>query len=329
MDKLLAVFDRDSLYATRLMEHFKRVPWENFEILVFTRRESLVDFLTYQSVDILLYGEDAIFEELPKENIKYIFWLSNDKKQAKDKEEMIYKYQAASKITSDIISCYTRLEDKYHNKSYDKVSFITVYPPVPGVEKICYAWSLAKELSNNSKVLFINLELLPAPSMLGQEDKAHSMSEFLYYLKERRSNYMDRFKEHLNYSEKLSYLSGPVHGFDLLSLSKEDVGRLMDDIRKYSDYETVIVYLGIYTEGSMEILSRSNEICIATCSSPYEEFVLREWERQMELIGLSIDKQKINRLQLPTAEQLIGENPLPEHIYRAIKPLTEELVARL
>ena len=58
----------------------------------------------------------------------------------------------------------------------------------------------------------------------------------------------------------------------------------MDDLKNHSDYETIIFYLGIHTEGSMEVLSLCNEVYIATCSLPYEELVLEEWERQMELI---------------------------------------------
>lgn len=66
MDKLLAVFDTDILYATRLMEYLKEADWECFEILLFTRQESLFDFLKYQKIDILLYGGELLPEELPK-----------------------------------------------------------------------------------------------------------------------------------------------------------------------------------------------------------------------------------------------------------------------
>ncbi len=329
MEKLLAVFDTDFLYASRLMEYLKKTDRDIFEVLLFTKRESLVDFLKYQSVDILLYGEEALFEELPKENIKYLFLLSADKKHVKNKLEIIYKYQAAGRIASDILSCYTRLEDNNQNHVIGNVSFIAVFTPVPGAEKRCYAWSLAKELSYKRKVLFIALEQLPTLSLLGQEDSGQSMSELLYYLKESESNYMDKLKSYLAYSEKLSYLSGPTHGFDLLSLSKEDIAKFMDDIRKHSDYEMVVLYLEIYTEGSMEALRLSNEVCLATCSSPYEELIVKEWERQMELIGVPISKLRMNRIRLPTAEQLVGDNPISEDIYTAIRPFATELAAQI
>lgn len=305
MGKLLAIFDRDILYASRLMEYFKKSDWDDFEILLFTRIDSLIDFLKYQSIDILLYGGDLLAKELPKENIKYVFHLCADMKQVEDKQEAIYKYQPAGKTASDIISSYTRLEDKHHNSSGDSVTYISVFAPVPGAEKISYAWSLAKELSNKKKVLYIAFDLLPTAVKLREEDTGQSISELLYYLKESNSEYMDNFKSYLNYSEKLSYLTGPIHGFDLLSLSRDDVGRFMDDIKNYTDYEAVIFYLGMYTEASMEILSRSKEICIVTCDLPYEGLVLKEWERQTELVGLAIKELKIDRIKL-VAEELLA-----------------------
>ena len=78
------------------------------------------------------------------------------------------------------------------------------------------------------------------------------------------------------------------------------MSRFMDDIKEHTDYETVVFYLGIYTEASMEILCRSNEIYIVTYEQPYEELVEREWERQMELIGVQIKNLNLNRINLPT-----------------------------
>jgi hypothetical protein len=79
----------------------------------------------------------------------------------------------------------------------------------------------------------------------------------------------------------------------------------MDDIKNNSDYDTVVFYLGIYTEASMELLSRSNEIYIVTRDLPSEELVIKEWERQMELIDVSVEKLRINRVKLPKDQAII------------------------
>lgn len=301
--KLLAIFDKDTLYASRLMEYFKKSDWDGFDVLLFTRKESLIDLIKYQSLDILLYGGDTLPKELLTDNINYVFYLCTDDKQIGDKQESIYKYQSAGRIASELLSAYTRLEDKHESNSADDMEFISIFPPVPGPDKISYAWTYAKELSNKKKVLYIAFDLLPTEFLQDEGDRGQSMSELLYYIKESQLDYMDKFKSYINYSEKLSYLRGPIHGFDLLSLSREDIGRLMDDIKNHTDYQAVIFYLGMYTEASMEALGRSKEICIVTCDLPYEELVIKEWERQAELIGLPIKKLKMNRVKLTRGKE--------------------------
>lgn len=302
MEKLLAIFDEDVLFASRLMEYFKKSDWDDFEVLLFTKTDTLLDFLKYQFIEILLCSEDLLSRDMNKENIKYIFCLCPDMKQIRDKSQKIYKYQPAGRIASDVLTAYTRLEDMRQNKMRDGVNFTSVFAPITGIEKEYYAWSLAKELSVKRKTLFISLDLLPTDMYIRQEHNGQSVSELLYYLKENKSDYMDNFKSYLNYSEKLSYLSGPLHGFDLLSINREDIDRFMEDIKKLTDYEEIIFYLGIYTEASMEVLSRSNDIYIATCESPYEELVFKEWERQAGLMGMPIKELKINRIKLARAE---------------------------
>lgn len=329
MEKLLAVFDTDIMYAARLMEYFKKSDWNGFEILLFTKQESLIDFLKYQYVDILLYGGEAFPDELPKEKTNHIFWLSTDKKLTKDNQDFIYKYQAAGMIASDILSRYTRLEDNSQGAEFDAVRFISVFPPVPGAETITYGWSLAKELSNNRKVLFISFELLPTTFMIKEDNTGKSMSELVYYLKGDKVDHNTDLKPYLNYSEKLSYFNGPAHGFDLLSINKEDISRFIDGIKEHREYELVIFYLGIYTEAFMEVLIKSNEVCIATCDSPYEELVVREWERQMDLVGVDVKQLKINWIKLPNVKLIDGARPLPECIYSEIKPMAKELAARI
>lgn len=329
MERILAVFDSDVLYASRLVEYINNSGLQDFETLLFTKQESLVDFLKYQPVEILLYGDDILPEDLPKSNVKYIFFLGKDSKSSEDKYEKIYKYQSAGKIRSDIISYYTRHEDDSRRTTYDSVQFISVFSPVSGAEKLAFAWLLAKEASKDKKVLFISLDMFPTTYIIGDEDRGHAMSEYLYYLKEGSSNHVSKLKSYLNYSEKLSYLSGLSHGFDLLSLSREEAGRIIDDMKDHKDYEMVIFYLGIYTEASMEILSRSNQVCLAINNLPYEELVIKEWERQMELTGLKINELKNHNIKLPILDRTDGSNPLAQIICSSIRPMAAELARQL
>lgn len=308
MDKLLAIFDTDVLYASRLMEYLKKLAWEGFEVLLFTKMESLTDFLEYQPVEILLYGGENLEEEelhliQNTNNAKYVFCFSSNKKLIKDNSSLIYKYQSATDISSDILSLYTKLEDSKDETAYGDVQIISVFSPAPSIEKLRFSWSLAKDLSSRVKVLFIPLEFFPTDHILHKGEKGQSLSDFLYYLKDSKNDSIDKIKSYLRYSEKLSLLSGINHGFDLLSVSKEDVGKLVMSIKEHKDYEVVVFYIGIYTEAAMELLRSSDEVCIVTCERAYEELTGAEWERQMELLKLPINKINHHIIKIPVKDQ--------------------------
>jgi len=315
------------------MEYIKKLCWKDFNVLLFSKYDSLIDFLKYQPVEILLYGddcsEDSLHEEIPKSNIKYIFHLCENQKTKQDEIQRIFKYQSAGKIVSDIISIYTKLEDNNEGKTFDDVQIISLYPPVSGAEKISFAWSLAKELSDKRKVLLVSMELLPTDFISKSDPNKYAMSEYLYFLKESCSDIVKKLKFYLSYSEKLSYLAGLTHGFDLLSLNREDAERFLKELREYKDYEIVVFYLGLYTEASMEILRRSNQIYILICDSPYEELVVKEWERQTKLAGIETGKLRYHKIRLPSAESIIGKNCLPDQIYTAIRPFGKEAADQL
>jgi len=328
MKKTLALFDEDVFYATRLLDYIKNLKWEDFDILLFTKHESLADFLNYQRVEILICGNSGLPEDMPKENIKYIFYLCENPNCKQDDYQLIFKYQPAGKIVSDIVSCYTKLEDVKEGGCFDEVRFISVFSPVPGAEKSTFAWALAKELSDKRKVLFIPLEMFPTDFIAKSENENYAMSEYLYYLKENSADNTVRLKPCLNYSEKLSYLSGLAHGFDLLALNKEDSEKFIRELNKHKEYEIIIFYIGLYTEAFMELLKRSDQIYIAVCDLPYEESVFKEWERQMALIDTP-DKLQYHKLKLPTAEQLLGPDCFPEYVYAALRPFAKEAAQHL
>lgn len=321
MDKLLAIFDIDVLYASRLMEYLKKSAWEEFEILLFTTEENLIEFLEYQAVEILLYGGEDLPWERQNNNIKHTFLLSSDKRLPKDNYQFIYKYQPANKISSDILSLYTKLEDGKGETSNRNIRIVSLFSPITNNEKAEFSWLLAKYISTIRKVLFIPLELLPTAHIVQQDEKEQSLSEFLYYLKESNAP-VDKMKSYLSYSEKLSYLSGLTHGFDLLSINKDDASRFIESIKEHKDYEMVIFYLGIYTEASMEILKHSDEVCVISCDKSYEELVIGEWEKQMELLGYPVHKLKYHRISLP----VMSEVEMKDQLSKLVMEFAEHII---
>ncbi len=298
--KILAIYDSDISYASRLMDYIMKSARTGFETMVFTRKDSLKEFLNDKYIEILLLGEGMEAEELPEKKVLHTFVLTELKIiKPTDKPHKIFKYQAAKEVLSDIMACYARLEDHTGGGRNEDLKIISVFAPLPGPPEAAYSWFLAACLAEKGKALYLPFELLPVPAAPAPAGEDQAQSEFAYYLKEKTSDLITILKRLLKYSGKLPYLSGLAHGLDLLSLNKGDAARLIDELKKKTDYDKVILYLGMYTEFTMELMNLSDRVDILCREAPYSAKVNQEWERQMRLLGTDTGQNRFRRISLP------------------------------
>lgn len=309
MEKVFAIYDSDTMYATRFMEYFRLKKDFNFEITAFTKKESLEDFLKHQIIEILLCGDGITPDMVPKDSIKYIYELSEHPKGNQDSDcPCIFRYQSAQKIMSELLLDYSRKENRTEYK-YENEKFViySIFTPIPDATKMMFAWSLAHLLSETKKVLFIPLDSLPAPILIMEEGSNHGLSEFIYYLKDNNPNIILKMNSLLHNIANISYLSGLTQGLDLFSVSSEEVCRWIDELNGQMDYDAIIFYINHYSETMVELMKQSDKVFALMKELPYERVVMKEWERQMNFIGLQEHLKKVEKVFMPD-EEWSGDN---------------------
>lgn len=307
MEKIIALYDSDTYYATRFMEYFNSKKEFNFEISVFTKRESIVDFLKSNNVEILLLDDKLSMEELSIENAKYLYLLSEDpNKRFETPHACVYRYQSASAIMRELINDYIKKENISNtNNTPGQTEIISIFSPVSGVEKLSFSWSVGSLESEQSKVLLILLDLFPIQLFSLENYSNQSLTEFIYYLKE-NSDIMNKMKQLVGLNGNLSCLSGIIHGADILSLNKEDIQRWIEELKLHSDYQTIIFQIGCYTEAMIELMNLSDSVVVTSQDTPYETAVLKEWERQMSKTGINIKQEKFQMIKFQNDDNFIN-----------------------
>lgn len=300
MKKVFAIYDNDVLFVTRFMEFLKKRKGFDYEVIVFTRKDSFNDYITDNPIEILLIDKELYEEEPIGSNIGYVYRLSEERGTKKDSEHhTIYKYQSAQNLISEILSDYLRKEKLSEgNYSSNDPKLITIVSPIPNLESLSFAWSFSYILSEKYKSLFIPMELFPVTIFTLEDNINQSLSEFIYYLKDNNPNVIMKMKSLLRYTNNLAYLSGITHGFDLLSLGKEDVDRWLEELKTHLDFSTIIFYFNYYSETYLELIRQSNEILVPILNSPYQISMIKEWKRQMDLIGIHSDSGRIRDINL-------------------------------
>lgn len=293
MERSFALYDSDAFYTTRFMEYFKQRKDFAFEILAFTRKESLEEYLQSHNIEILLLGKGIAPEDLSQYHIKYIYRLADNPGNEIDAGyPAVHKYQAAQAVMADILADYRRRENVPRASSnLNQMSIISVFSPAQGAEALSLAWSIGFQLSEQKKTLLVLLELLPVHFLAAADNKASPLTEFIYYLKENTDSIV-KMNALLSYSGNLSCLSGVTHGADILALGKEDIHKWVEELKTRTDYQAVVFYLGCYTEAGVEIMVLSDTVLINGSDTAYKKALSTEWIRQMERAGIDMKQEK-------------------------------------
>lgn len=287
MEKRFALYDSDLFYSTRFMEYYKKKKEYIFEFLLFTKKESLEEYLGTHEIELLLADEDVSLENLPKDKIKHIYRLVHQSNiNLLNTEEIhIFKYQLASKVMEELfLDYYEKKNDSSICAPAAKVQVISILSLTPSAEALAYAWSSGLLLSEHRKVLLVLLELLPLPLIDIPQASENALSEFIYYLKENH-NIMSKTKELVQHAAKLTYLSGLAHGMDLISLNRNDVRRWLEEVKNNFNYDNVIFYLSGYCEAAFEIINQSDKVVFPKRSDFIREFIEETFINQLLLYG--------------------------------------------
>ena len=293
MKKGLALYDTDTIYATRFMEYLKNKKDFEYHLSVFTQKEALKAYLQLHKSEVLILGSALESEYIPENSVKILCFLEEEGDQSlTDNQLRISKYQSVDQIMNEILAFYRRNTDIDEAvRQNTLVNLMTIYSMKPELETLLFAWSIAQQIARNKKVLFIPLELIPVPIIDYLVDTRQSLSEFIYYLKENQS-IISKMRTLLHYGGNLDYLSGIMHGFDLLSLSQEDIDRWISEMKLHMNYSTIIFYVSYYHETSIELLKLSDKIILPMSTSLYDSALVNELERQLEQLGVRLEKDR-------------------------------------
>ncbi len=324
MSKILALYDSDSIYATRFMEYFKNNRTQEWEVSAFTREDSLEAFLKLHKAEILLLGTQLETIKLPDDRIGYCYRYTEDSREEYPENFIIYKYQPAEQVMEKLLNDYRRRQYEGRTDPTGSVNLISIFSLRNNPQDSLFAWSVAFQLAKEKNVLLLTLELLTISFLPFLEQTKCCLSDLIYYLKE-NSNPELKLKELVSYCNNLSYLPGAAHGYDLLSLNTEDVRQLIEILRRDTKYQTVIFYLGNYQEAGTELMRQGDEVILLSGKDAIDRAVYTEWMRQMNCIGIDPEQEKFHVIY-PTKERrdIISYRSMAELSASAIWHQTEE-----
>ena len=259
---------------------------------LFTKLESLNEFLKDRQPDVLLLGEDV-----DRTGVKYldrarhlvIMSEGNGVAEGGETCPLIFKYQSAEKILQEIFQILEEGEGASSvtaTKTGGQTEFIGIYRPYGAPVPL---QRLLPEVKDRRQSILVDLELFGEEQQVmkaaGSAENS-GMSEVIFYLKQHSEKLAAKLRRMITQCNGMDYL-GAVEDFrDLYTLCREDVDRLLSLFAHETGYERVVFDVGFLTDSSLYLLYCCDRIYIPRAQSRWEEQRRAALERLLVREGL-------------------------------------------
>ncbi|BBF44553.1 MinD family ATPase from ParA/SOJ subfamily [Lachnospiraceae bacterium KM106-2] len=269
---LFAVFDHDIAYAKSFVHYLLKYKKINKEVILFTSLEQLMKYMEESYIEVLLISERAV-QLLPENNVKQIIILSEDQKQEEGELLYIYKYQSVEmiierldKMLKDILESSIR-EDRMETVTNTKV--FGIYSPSGGALCVTVGLALAKAISEEKRILLLDCETFSGFPIERNYTDYYSMSDLIYYAKNKKEEIWKLVKEKLYCMENIDVLIPVQHYKDLLEVTQEDITFFMKQISTDSMYDLIFICIDFYTDFTKRLLDHCSKVFIPTSDQVY------------------------------------------------------------
>lgn len=299
----VAIYDRETDYATKLCEFIrtqKRLPWET---VLFTEWENLKE---EEKIDILVVAERSFVEEMKSSSIQKIVVLNETGRVHLKQYENIDKYQAADKVYRHLLESYEELsgEEGVLFPSGEQTHFLGVYSPVKRCLQTNFSLTLAQLLAKEHSCLYINLECFWGDLDLFSSSGRKDLGELLYFLDAKQDKFALRMQIMTEKRGNLDYIPPMKTGTDLLSVQAKDWLRLLSKIEKTGLYEFVVMDLSDSVQGLFEILRSCKWVFTITREDRMSKSKVLQYEHLLSVMEYQDVLSKTKKCCLPVIKTL-------------------------
>lgn len=295
MKKTFAICDAEEEYVQRLLEYVGEKKNIYLKTAAFTKEESLLEYSEKNELGILLLSEAMMNEKTKNIKAERVVLL----KEERGNLPGIYKYQSAETILREAMSFYEaeKFASNLHEEWRDKKNLIGIFSPAGGTGKTSFALALGQLLAKNSAVLYMNLESFSGLGALLEMDFENSLSELLYYARQKGENLSEKLREFTVSLQKLDILPPVQSPEDIMDVNAGEWIRLINKIMNGSIYEQVILDIGVQIENIPALLEHCSIVLMPTRKDLPAQSRVLEFEEYLRQCNVNTDKVK--KLQLP------------------------------
>lgn len=348
MKKILAVLTEEKRYAERLCDYCNRKKSLLLTAVPFDSAEACMEFGRKHSIELLLadsrlisrdsdtYGSGG-HEGVRIADIRAARIIGLDEGISFERAFAegagaapclsVSKYQPAETLIREVMSgCEGR--DIYYDSvsSARPVRVIGVYSPVSRCGKSSFAITLGRLKARKQKTLYISLEEFSCLGMISGEKYESTLSDAVYHMKQGTLT-SQRLYSMIHNIGGLEYIPPMRCAEDSNAVSGEDYVKLINEIRRSSLYEVLVIDMDRYADEASEIMEVCDTVYMPVLHDAMNRMKAESFAAYLRSSDRSDMEEKLIRISTPTPDNTAqqGMAYLDNLMYGSMGDLVREL----
>ncbi|MCM1466906.1 MAG: hypothetical protein NC086_02065 [Alistipes sp.] len=295
----------DEQYAYRLMNYMKGRAGVPYEIMVFTDRGSLDDFLKSNEAEVLITNNEEVIREVPRGKIHYILKLSEEELAGSVGESTeyhpIFKYQSTEAIIREMLSyCAGEVYLAVNNLAKrTKGKIIGVYSPVGRCYKTTFSLAIANVLGKSGNVLYINLEEYTGLSDSLFQGNRSGLSEVMYMYRRNAAGLRLKLHDHICSMGKFDCILPVECPDDVADILVEEWITFFQYLLDVSEYDYLVIDVGTIVKKPWHFFERMNVVFMPEAEDFVAQKKIGEFYEHMNITGRGILLENVVKILIP------------------------------
>lgn len=310
----MAICDTDLSYIEKLAEYFICKKGDELQISTFSKVNIFLGMKKEKQFDIVLVGTG--FEQKGESKKTVTVHISEDKTVQREELPSIFKYQRADEILRQVYEQYRKLEKEDVLLCTSKKEVIGIYSPCHSRMGTPFALTMGQILSEESKVIYVNLgEWAGLGELLGEEYKL-DLSDLIYMISHGNGKIKGNLESVVHTIQRMDYIP-PMEDAQLLcQTSASDYKALLKRLIDDSPYEKIFMDFGVMVPGFFDLLTYCNRIYGILENGNYAQGQKQQFEEGVRKSNIEL-LEKIEYISFSTMEcQLLEkESSIQQWLY--------------
>lgn len=300
----------DEQYAYRLMNYMRGKSGIPYEIMVFTDKCALDDFLKSNEAEILVTNDEEVIEKQQKGKVHHIFKLSDEELIESFNESTeyhpIFKYQSTEVIIREILTyCAGEVYLAVNNLARKtRGNIVGIYSPIGRCFKTTFSLAAAAVLGKTGKVLYINLEEYTGLSDGLFQKNIPGLSEIMYMYRRSAAGLREKLHEYTCSLGRFDCILPVECPDDVADILVEEWITFFQYLLDVTEYEYLVIDIGTIVKKPWRLFELVNVIFMPEAEDEISHNKIKEFYESMSNMGRGILLENVVKLIVPFDSEL-------------------------